>query len=125
MLRPEPGPLGVKVDPLGEGFGPSVLPDGFMVLFGLVPTEPVVPEPVALPVALPFMDEPTVDPPAEVPPAVEPPPAPAAPPVPLCASANVLESANAVASAIVLSFIVSSFSCLREATTRPSVCPFH
>jgi hypothetical protein len=118
LPRPEPGPLGVRVDPLGEGFGASVFPDGFMVLFGLVPTEPVEPtEPAARPVVLPFMDEPTVDPLAAVPPAAELPPA-APPALPLCASANVLESANAVASAIVLSFMISSFSSLREAATR-------
>src|SRR5260370_8561653 len=59
---PEPGPVGVSVDPLGEALGPSVLPDGLWVLFGLagpladepavLPVVPVVHEPVLLPVPL-------------------------------------------------------------------------
>jgi hypothetical protein len=120
LLRPEPGPRGVSVDPLGEGLGPNVFPDGFIVLFGLVLSEPLEPaEPPALPVVPLFVDEPIVDPVAEVLPVAEPPPAPAAPPAPpLCASANVLESANAIASAIVPSFMALSFSFLREAATR-------
>ena len=118
LPRPEPGPRGVSVDPLGEAFGASVFPDGFIVLFGLVLGEPLEPaEPVALPVVPLFVDEPIVDPVAEVPPAEEPPPA-APPAPPPCASANVLESANAIASAIVLSFMASSFSSFREAPTR-------
>lgn len=32
LLRPDPGPVGVNVDPLGEGLAPTVLPDGFMEL---------------------------------------------------------------------------------------------
>ena len=32
LLRPEPGPVGVNVDPLGEGLAPTVLPDGFLEL---------------------------------------------------------------------------------------------
>jgi hypothetical protein len=32
LLRPEPGPVGANVDPLGEGLAPTVLPDGFMEL---------------------------------------------------------------------------------------------
>ena len=101
--RPEPGPLGVNVDPLGEGLGASVFPDGFMVLFGLELTEPLEPTATVEPVVLPFMDESAVEPLADGPPVVELPPAPAAPPV--CASASVLESANAEANAIVVSFI--------------------
>jgi hypothetical protein len=96
---PEPGPVGVNVEPLGEEFGPSVLPEGLAVLFGLL----TVPAP-ELPVVIPFIEEPVVVPLAAEPPAVEPPPAEP----PLCASANVLESAKAVASAIVVSFIVVS-----------------
>lgn len=101
-LVPEPGPVGVNVDPLGEPLGPSVFPDGFMLVGGLlVGAEPVLPvaapvvPPVVLPVAPPLMD---------APPAVPAPPD--APPALVCASANVLDSANAVASAIVVSFIV-------------------
>jgi hypothetical protein len=96
---PEPGPVGVNVEPLGEAFGPSVLPEGLAVLFGALMAPPA-PE---LPVVVPFVEEPVVVPLA--PPAVELPPAEP----PLCASAKVLESAKAVASAIVVSFIVVSF----------------
>jgi hypothetical protein len=101
LLVPEPGPVGVKVEPLGEAFGPSVLPEGLAVLFGLV-TAPPAPEPVVVP----FVDEPVVVPLAAEPPAVELPPAEPPEEPPLCASANVLDSAKAVASAIVASFIV-------------------
>ncbi len=97
---PEPGPVGVKVEPLGEPLGDSVLPDGFVVVFGPV-ERPAVVEPGALPVVLPLTDEPAVEPVAAEPPAAE--PAPAAPP--LWANANVLERANAPANAIVVSFI--------------------
>jgi hypothetical protein len=104
LLVPEPGPVGVNVEPLGEEFGPSVLPEGLAVLFGLV-TAPPAPE---LPVVVPFLEEPVVVPLAAEPPAVELPPAEPLEEPPLCASANVLESAKAVASAIVVSFIVVS-----------------
>jgi hypothetical protein len=105
-LRPEPGPVGVKVDPLGEPFGPSVFPDGFMLLGALlVGVEPVVlPAPmpvvpfVVLPVEPPLMDAPPV---AELAP-------PEAPPVLVCATANVLDSASAAARVIVESFMVVS-----------------
>jgi hypothetical protein len=103
---PEPGPVGVNVEPLGEEFGPSVLPEGLAVLLGFV-TAPPAPE---LPVVVPFVDEPVVVPLAAEPPAVELPPAEPLEEPPLCASANVLESAKAVASAIVVSFIVVSLS---------------
>jgi hypothetical protein len=96
--------VGVNVEPLGEEFGPSVLPDGLAVLFGLV-TAPLAPE---LPVVVPLIEEPVVVPLAAEPPAVELPPAEPPEEPPLCASANVLESAKAVASAIVVSFIVVS-----------------
>jgi hypothetical protein len=107
LLRPEPGPVGVNVDPLGEALGPSVLPDGLWVLFGLV-TGAVVVEPAVLPVVVPLVDEPVMVPLAADPPAVELPPVE---PLPLCASARLLErrlleSANAAASTIVVSFIV-------------------
>ena len=82
--------MGVNVDPLGEALGPSVLPDGLWVLFGLT-TGAVVVEPAVLPVVVPFVDEP-VTPPVADPPAAELPPA-----EPLCATAKPLESANAAA----------------------------
>ena len=101
LLKPEPEPVGVSVEPLGEALGPRVFPDGLWVLLGEVTEAPAVPvvlpldvEPVALPVAAE---------PAEVPPEA---PLDEAPPA--CASAKVLESAKAVASAIVLSFMVVS-----------------
>jgi hypothetical protein len=88
--------VGASVDPLGEALGPRVFPDGLWVLFGEL-TE-------ALPVVLPFVDEPVVEPPAvELPPAL---PLDEAPPA--CASAKVLDSANAVANAIMVSFMVVS-----------------
>jgi hypothetical protein len=102
---PEPGPVGVNVDPLGEPLGASAFPDGF-VLLG--PIRPEVAEPVELPavppVVFPLNDEPVVVPPVTEPPA-EPPPA--VPPL-LCASANVLESASAPANAIVVILMVVS-----------------
>jgi hypothetical protein len=97
---PEPGPVGVNVEPLGDEFGPSVLPEGLAVLFGLL----MVPPAPELPVVIPFIEEPVVVPLAAGLPAVELPPVEP----PLCASANVLVSAKAVASAIVVSFIVVS-----------------
>jgi hypothetical protein len=101
---PEPGPVGVNVEPLGEAFGPSVLPEGLAVLFGLL----MVPPAPELPVVVPFIEEPVVVPLAAGLPAVELPPAEPPEEPPLCASANVPESAKAVASAIVVSFIVVS-----------------
>jgi hypothetical protein len=103
LLSPEPGPVGVNVDPLGEALGPRVFPDGFIVLFGPPADAPLAfPMPVVPPVAPAPTDEPLLVPLAAVPPAAEPPPA--EPPL-LCASANVLDSANAVAKAIVVSFM--------------------
>jgi len=125
LLRPEPGPVGVSVDPLGEAPAPIVLPEGFMVLFGPVAVEPaapvpmpVVPVPVALPGLVPLMDEPEVVPLVAAPPEAE--PAPAEPPL-LCASANVLDSASAVASAIVETFMAASLSAMSLNKSRPGV----
>jgi hypothetical protein len=108
LLRPEPGPVGVNVDPLGEPLGASVFPEGFVVALGPL-VRPTV-EPGGLAIEVPFTDEPApevppvAEEPAEVPPAVP----PAAPPL-LWASAKVLESASAPANAIVVSFMVVSF----------------
>jgi hypothetical protein len=107
LLRPEPGPVGVSVEPLGEAPAPTVLPDGFMVLFGPVAVERVEPVPVALPVVVPLVDGDVVVPLVAAPPEAE--PAPAEPPL-LCASANVLDSASAVASAIVETFMAAFLS---------------
>jgi hypothetical protein len=110
LLRPEPGPLGVNVEPLGEPLGASVFPDGFMVLLEPPLAPPVRPtvEPGGLAMPGPFTDEPVLGatelPVPDVPPAVP----PALPPL-LCASAKVLESASAPANAIVMSFMVVSF----------------
>jgi hypothetical protein len=109
LERPEPGPVGVKVDPLGEPFGESVLPEGFLTLLGPVAI-PLVAEPVVPPVCVPLapMDEPVV--PIEPPPLTEglPPPEtpPAEPPPLVCAIANVPVSASAPANAIVVSFMI-------------------
>jgi hypothetical protein len=102
LLKPEPGPVGVSVDPLGEALGPSVLPDGLWVLFGEVTGAAGA---VTRPVVVVFVEEPFVVPPAAGLPAAELPPVE---PPPLCANANVLESARAVASAIVVTFIAIS-----------------
>jgi hypothetical protein len=105
LARPEPGPVGVKVEPLGEPLGESVLPEGFTLLLGPVVVlrlaEPVVPAvglaPMDEPVAAPLV----VEPPPETPPA-DPPPL-------VCAIAKVLVSASAPANAIVVSFMAFSF----------------
>jgi hypothetical protein len=104
LERPEPGPVGVKVDPLGEPFGASVLPEGFLTALGPV-AMPLVAEPVVPPERVPLapMDEPVVVP-TELPPLMEEPP-PAEPPPLVCAIANVLVSASAPANAIVVSFM--------------------
>jgi hypothetical protein len=107
LERPEPGPVGAKVDPLGEPFGESELPEGFLTLLGPVAI-PLVAEPVVPPVWVPLapMDEPVV--PIEPPPLMEEPPPetpPAEPPPLVCAIANVLVSASAPANAIVVSFM--------------------
>jgi hypothetical protein len=96
LPRPEPEPIGVSVEPLGEALGPRVFPDGLWVLFGEVTVVP------AFPVVVPFIDEPVALPVAAEPPAAGLPPAVA----PACASAKVPESANAVANAIVLIFML-------------------
>jgi hypothetical protein len=107
LLIPEPGPVGVSVDPLGEEPAPMVLPDGFVVVEPVAVErdafEPVVVLP-EVPMPVPLTDEPALAPPA-APPEAEPP----AEPPPLCASAKVLVSARAVASAIVEIFMVASF----------------
>jgi hypothetical protein len=106
LERPEPEPVGAKVDPLGDPFGESELPEGFLTLLEPV-AMPLVAEPVVPPVWVPLapMDEPV---PTE-PPLVEglPPPEtpPAEPPPLVCAIANVLVSASAPANAIVVSFM--------------------
>jgi hypothetical protein len=111
---PEPGPVGVTVEPLGEEPAPIVLPDGFVV-------DPApLAEPAVLPVELPaplivVPLEPPVPAPALLPldPAAEPPAAPPAPP-PACASANVLERAKAVANAIVVILMVVPLGCCSD-----------
>jgi hypothetical protein len=117
---PEPGPVGANVDPLGEPLGASVLPDGFMVVFGPL-IRPGVVDPVALPVVppvvFPFMDEPLL---AAEPPVVEPPPA--VPPL-LCASANVLVSTSAPANAIVVILMVVSFVRGGDKPKEPAYVP--
>jgi hypothetical protein len=109
LLIPDPGPVGVNVEPLGDELGPTVLPEGFIVELdplaepGVVPV--VLPLPLmVLPLPLPVVPE------AALPPAV-PPLAPPAPPA--CANAKVEEKAIPVANAIVVSFIVllPGFSC--------------
>jgi hypothetical protein len=104
--------VGVRVDPLGDALGPSVLPDGLWALPGPV-AGAVAGDPAVLPVVVPLVVGPAgvplaagelPVPVAELPPA-EPLPAP-------CASAKVPESANAAANAIVASFMVVSLALL-------------
>jgi hypothetical protein len=74
-LTPEPGPVGVSVDPLGEPLGASALPDGFVVLPEMPLLAPVampVVEPGGFPVGTPFVMEPVVVPVVPEPVAVEP-----------------------------------------------------
>jgi hypothetical protein len=101
---PEPGPVGVSVDPLGEEPAPMVLPDGFVVVVEPGAVERDALEPVVVlpevPMPVPLTDEPVLAPPEAEP--------PAEPPL-LCASANVLVNARAAASAIVETFMVASF----------------
>jgi hypothetical protein len=59
LLKPEPEPVGVSVEPLGEALGPRVFPDGLWVLLGEVTEAPAVPVVLPLdvePVALPLLD---------------------------------------------------------------------
>jgi hypothetical protein len=49
LPRPEPGPVGVKVDPLGDELGPMVRPEGFMVLPGVAVFVVPKPSPVVVP----------------------------------------------------------------------------
>ena len=80
-LRPEPGPVGANVDPLGEPVGASVFPEGFMVLLGPLRLPLAIPvvEPGGCAIELPFTDEPVLAPAAaepflpEVPPDIPPP----------------------------------------------------
>jgi hypothetical protein len=121
-LRPEPGPVGVNVEPLGEPEGASVFPDGFVVALGpvRVPAIPVV-EPGGLAIEFPFT-EPGVAPVAAEPPTLEPAPEVPALPLLLCASAKVLESASAPANAKVMSFIVVSLVDDQEKTSTGYGC---
>jgi hypothetical protein len=94
------------VDPLGDAFGPMVLPDGFLAVSGPVAPLPLVPVVV---LGVLFIVEPALEfpPPA---PAPAPPPAPPLAPPPACASAKVLVNASAPASASVEIFMVVSLS---------------
>jgi len=117
LLRPEPGPVGASVDPLGEAPGARLFPDGFMLVLPFGKVGPVVegdlvPMPTVPPVLVPLIDEPVAALPAapEVEPAVEPPL--------LCAKASVLDSAKAPASAIVVNFMTVSLWFDDPRTTR-------
>jgi hypothetical protein len=118
---PEPGPVGVRVDPLGEPLGASVLPEGLVVVFGpvRVPEDIPVVEPGGFPTELPPMDEPVLEP-VEEPPTLE--PAPDVPPPLVWANAIVLESAKAPASAMVVSFMVVSLVNDQGETGRRKGC---
>jgi hypothetical protein len=117
LLIPDPGPVGVNVEPLGDELGPTVLPEGFIVELdpladpGVVPV--VLPLPlIVLPLPLPVVPEAALPPPPAVPPLA--PPAP-----PACANAKVEARAIPVANAIVVSFIVLLLGLLaRDKTIR-------
>ena len=99
MLRPEPGPVGASVDPLGEAPGARLFPDGFILALPFGEVGPVVEgDPVPTPTVP--ADAPVAVLPAA--PELEP---PAEPPVP-CANARVVDSAKAPARAIVVSFMI-------------------
>jgi hypothetical protein len=121
LLTPDPGPVGVNVDPLGEPFGASVFPDGLLGRLGvglLAPVAMPVVEPGGCAVGTPFVTAPVV-----LPVAAEPLPAPAAELAPpLCASANAGESASAPAIAIVVSFMIVSFVVDHGETGRGARC---
>jgi Domain of unknown function (DUF4864) len=124
--RPEPGPVGVKVDPLGEPLGASVLPEGFIVLLDPV-AMPLVADPLVPPVGVP-VDEPVVPmepPPMEEPPPDTPPAEPPPDPPPDWASAIVLVSAKAPANAIVVSFMIMSLVDDRDKMTAGGLCSGH
>jgi hypothetical protein len=109
LLTPEPGPVGVNVEPLGEVPGPIVLPEGFILLLGPLAEPGVVPEVLplplmVLPLPLPVVPLEVLAPAVPPPPAAPPPPPPPAP----CASANAGASAIPVASITVVSFIIIS-----------------
>jgi hypothetical protein len=119
---PEPELFGVSVDPLGEEFGPTVLPDGFMLVVpGFVPVPPYELLPVPMPVVpeLPPIElgpapvEPAVPlaPAAPLAPAPAPPaPPPAPPPPPPPAAKAMLElTARTEAKTIVVIFMGFSF----------------
>jgi hypothetical protein len=117
LLRPEPGPVGASVDPLGEALGARVFPEGFILVFRfgeVVPVEDPVPMPTVPPVPVPLIDEPVAAPPVE-PPVELPPP---------CAKARVLDSARAPASAIVVSFMTVSSRSNDSRTTRQGAVMF-
>jgi hypothetical protein len=135
LLRPEPGPVGASVDPLGEVLGARVFPEGFMEGFVLVlplgevvpAVEDLVPIPT-VPLPVPLIDEPVAVLPAA--PVAEP---PVELPL-LCAKARVLDSARAPASAIVVNFMTVSSGFNDSRTTRDgarmfrhsrSIEPFH
>jgi hypothetical protein len=106
VQRPEPGPVGPSVDPLGEVLM-KLLPDGFRPLLApaaALPALVLTPPLVALPVVVPFVEE--VAPVAADPPVAE---LPAAEP-PACANAKLLVSASAAANPIVASFMVDSIA---------------
>jgi hypothetical protein len=117
-FTPDPGPVGLSVEPLGEPLGASVLPDGFAVpseMPLLMPVAMPVVEPGGFAVSTPFVTEPVVVPvvpePVAAEPVAEPPAAVLPPALPLCARANVPESASAPANAIVVSFMDRFPSC--------------
>jgi len=93
LPMPEPGPVGVSVDPLGEAPAPIVLPEGFKLVFG-----PVAVGRAVLPVVPLVIDEPAVVPLGAGLPTAE---LPAAGLLPVWARANVLDNARAEASAMV------------------------
>jgi hypothetical protein len=101
FATPEPGPVGAKVDPLGDELGASVLPEGFV---GLGVATPGLVAPVALPVVVPVVEEPVAAPLMD--PAGGAAPAPLVPLLLLCARASVLVSASAPANVSVTSFMV-------------------
>ncbi|KRR26672.1 hypothetical protein CQ13_23025 [Bradyrhizobium retamae] len=102
----EPGPVGDRVEPLGEGLM-WVFPDGFAGLFrpaAALPASLLMPvvelPPVPLPAVVPLVEDPAAPPVPELPPAPLP---------PACAKAKVFVNASATANPIVASFMIAPF----------------
>lgn len=110
---PEPEPLGVSVEPLGDDPAPIVLPDGLVVELDPLAEPAVLPVVLPLPLmVLPLVPVPAAPLPAPPLAALAPPAPPAPPPPPAWANANVELRASTEAKAMVLNFMMVSSACM-------------